>query len=159
MAKRRKGNQDEVMLIPFLDILCSLIGILVLIIVVLCVSNTQQSNGRTAEEEANARKFDELSRQRKQVDMESHKLAIKLAELKAREAAASEKQTRLTELKKRLDLTGEEAAANKAEAARIQKQIEDLGLQIDALARQMPPVGDSATTSSRSTRRCGLWLG
>jgi hypothetical protein len=30
MAKRRKGNHEEVMLIPFLDILCSLIGILVL---------------------------------------------------------------------------------------------------------------------------------
>ena len=140
MAKRRKGNQDEVMLIPFLDILCSLIGILVLIIVVLCVTNTQQKNGRTAEEAANARKFDELSSQRKQVDLESHKLAIKLAELKARESAAIEKQTRLTELKKRLDLTGEEAAANKTEAARIQKQIEDLVLRIEALARQMPPI-------------------
>ena len=140
MAKRRKGNQGEVMLIPFLDILCSLIGILILIIVVLCVANTQQSNGRTAEEAAHARKFDELSKQRKPVELESQRLNDKLAELKARESAAIEKQTRLTELKKRLDLTGEEATVNKAEAARIQKQVEDLVLQVEALARQMPPI-------------------
>jgi len=138
--KRRKGNHEEVMLIPFLDILCSLIGILILIIVVLCVSNTQQSNGRTPEEEANARKFAELSRERKSVEKQSQELSTKIAALEARQADATEKQKRLTELKKRLDLTGEEATANKAEAAKIQKQVEDLLLQIEALVRQMPPI-------------------
>ena len=81
MAKRRKGNHEEVMLIPFLDILCSLIGILVLIIVVLCVANTQQTNGRTPEEEATARKFAELSRQRKSIEKERSEVAAKLAKL------------------------------------------------------------------------------
>ena len=38
------------MLIPFLDILCSLIGVLVLIIVVLVVAQTQRIRGRTQEE-------------------------------------------------------------------------------------------------------------
>ena len=140
MAKRRKGNQDEVMLIPFLDILCSLIGILILIIAVLCIANTQQGNGRTPEEVANARKFNDLARQRKTVQMENHRLPTVLADLKGRQSAASEKQTRLAEMKQRLDVTGEEAAANKAAAARIQKQIEDLVSKIVALARQMPPL-------------------
>lgn len=128
------------MLIPFLDILCSLIGILILIIVVLCVANTQQSKGRTPEEVASARKFDELAKQRKAVEAESISLNSKLAELEALQTVSIEKQTRLTELKKRLNLTGEEATANKAEAARIQKQIEDLLLQVEALVRQMPPL-------------------
>jgi seryl-tRNA synthetase len=140
MAKRRKGNHEEVMLIPFLDILCSLIGILILIIVVLCVVNTQQSKGRTSEEVATARKFDELSRQRKSLELASISLNSKLAELEGQQTDSIEKQTRLTELKKRLNLTGGEATANKVEAAKIQKQIENLLLQIDVLVRQMPPI-------------------
>ena len=44
MVKRRSHRSDEIMLIPFLDILCSLIGVLVLIIVVLCVAQTQKIN-------------------------------------------------------------------------------------------------------------------
>jgi hypothetical protein len=50
MVKRPKHRSDELMLIPFLDILCSLIGVLVLIIVVLVVAQTQRINGRTPEE-------------------------------------------------------------------------------------------------------------
>lgn len=140
MAKRRKGNHEEVMLIPFLDILCSLIGILVLIIVVLCVANTQQTNGRTPEEEAAARKFAELSLQRKSVEVDSISLNSKIAELEALKTDSIEKQTRLTELKRRLDLTGEEASVNKTEAAKVQKQLEDLLPQIEALVRQMPTI-------------------
>ena len=128
------------MLIPFLDILCSLIGILILIIVVLCVANTQQSKGRTPEEVATARKFDQLSKQRKLVEIESNRLNTKVAELEALQTDSLEKQTRLAELKKRLNLTGGEATANKAEAARIQKKIEDLLLQVAVLVRQMPPI-------------------
>ena len=37
-------------MIPFLDILCSLIGVLVLIIVVLVIAQTQRINGRTRED-------------------------------------------------------------------------------------------------------------
>ncbi len=140
MVKRRKGSQGEVMLIPFLDILCSLIGILILIIVVLCVANTQQSKGRTPEEVATARKFAELSEQKKSVETDSITLTSKTAELEALKKDSIEKQSRLIELKKRLNLTGEEATANKAEAAKVQKQIEDLLAQIEALVRQLPPI-------------------
>lgn len=140
MAKRRKGNHDEVMLIPFLDILCSLIGILVLIIVVLCVANTQQTQGRPPEEVARAHKFVALSKMRKSLDKERSEVSEKLEKLEAKEAELASKQARLTELRKRLNLSGTEATANKTKAAQIQKQIEDLMLQIETLVRQMPPI-------------------
>lgn len=136
MAKRRKGNHEEVMLIPFLDILCSLIGILVLIIVVLCVANTQQSNGHTREEMATAGKFAELSKQRKSLEQERAEMTAQIASLEA----LHDQQSRMTELKKRLDLSGAAATANKTQAAQIQKQIEDLMFQIAALVRQQPPL-------------------
>ena len=138
--KRRKGKHEEVMLIPFLDILCSLIGILILIIVVLGVANTQQTNGRNPEEVAIAQKYAGISKQLKSVELEKKALDSKITKLEAQQKEAVEKQTRLTELKKRLNLTGEEAAANKAQAAKIQKQIEDLLLQIGSLVIQIPPI-------------------
>jgi len=138
--KRRKGKHEEVMLIPFLDILCSLIGILILIIVVLGVANTQQTNGRKPEEVAIAQKYAGLSKELKSVELEKHFLDTKITKLEGQEKESVDKQTRLTELKKRLNLTGEEAAANKTRAARIQKQVEDLMLQIDVLGRQMPSI-------------------
>ncbi len=140
MAKRRKGNHEEVMLIPFLDILCSLIGILVLIIVVLCVANTRQTQGRTPEEVARAQKFVALSKELKSLDLQIMELELKKSKLESQQADADKKQTRLTELRKRLDLSGEEATSNKAEAAKIQKQVEDLVLQIKSLVSQMPPI-------------------
>lgn len=138
--KRRKGKHEEVMLIPFLDILCSLIGILILIIVVLGVANTQQTNGRKPEELAIAQKYAGLSKQIVAMELEKKTLNTKITKLEIQQKEAVEKQTRLTELKKRLNLTGEEAAANKTQAAKIQKQIEDLLLQIGSLVIQIPPV-------------------
>ena len=127
-------------MIPFLDILCSLIGVLILIIVVLCVAQTRKTNGRTPEEESLARKFAELTTQRKSAGKEIEPLKAKLAELAAVQADAQAKEVLLTELRKQLNLSGEEAKSNKEQAARIQKQIEDLVLQIEALVRQMPPI-------------------
>lgn len=49
------------MLIPFLDILCSLIGVLVLIIVALCVAQTQRAKGITAQQFEISRKFQQLT--------------------------------------------------------------------------------------------------
>lgn len=140
MAKRRQGNRDEVMLIPFLDILCSLIGVLILIIVVLCVAQTRKSNGRTAEQESLARKHAELTQQRLAAERELAPLQTKLAQQTALQTQLMAKEKRLTELRKRLDLPAGEATANKQQAAKLQKQVEDLVLQIAALVRQLPPM-------------------
>ena len=140
MAKRRQGNRDEVMLIPFLNILSSLIGVLILIIVVLCVAQSQQTNGRSPEEESLSRKLYELMRLRKPAEEEENNLKVKLAQLESLQADLSAKRNRMTELRKRLDMSGEEAKANKDQAAKLQKQVESLVLQIEALVRQMPPL-------------------
>lgn len=138
--QRRKGKHEEVMLIPFLDILCSLIGILILIIVVLGVANTQQTNGRKPEELAIAQKYAGLSKQLVSVELEKKLLKTKITNLETQQDEAIKKQTRLTELKKRLNLTGAEAATNKDQAAKLQKQIEDLLLQIGSITFQIPPI-------------------
>ena len=66
--KKREGKHDEVMLIPFLDILCSLIGILVLIVVVVCVAQMQKLHGRTPQEIALSQKYVGLLRQQREME-------------------------------------------------------------------------------------------
>jgi biopolymer transport protein ExbD len=68
MHKRTHRRSDEIMLIPFLDILCSLIGVLVLIIVVLCVAQTQKIRGRTPEELTRAQEHQKTLKQKKEND-------------------------------------------------------------------------------------------
>ena len=140
MAKRRKANRDEVMMIPFLDILCALIGVLILIIVVLCVAQTRQSNGRTPEEESLARKFAELTQMLKTAEQESAPLKTRLAELTATQAEARAREARLTELRKHLEMSGAEAKTNKEQATALQKQVENQVSQIEAIIRQVTPM-------------------
>lgn len=140
MAKRRKANRDEVMMIPFLDILCALIGVLILIIVVLCVAQTRQSNGRTPEEESLARKFAELTQMLKTAEKESAPMKTRLAELTATQAEARAREARLTELRKHLEMSGAEAKTNKEQATVLQKQVENQVSQIESITRQVPPL-------------------
>lgn len=142
MAKRRTPNRDEVMMIPFLDILCALIGVLVLIIVVLCVAQTQQTNGRTQEEEGLARKLAELTGLRKAAEKESEPLKAKLTDLTAMQAEAKTKEARLIELRKRLEMSGEEAKTNKEQAIQMQKKVESQVLEIEAVKLQIPPINE-----------------
>jgi len=82
------------LMVPFLDILCSLIGVLVLIIVFLAVSQTTQTEGRTEEEVNRAIKHRQLSqRQQREAALESEvkPLLVKLASLEE-EAEAKEQQ-------------------------------------------------------------------
>ena len=149
MAKKRPAKHDEVMLIPFLDILCSLIGVLILIIVVLCVAQTQRARGRTKEEIQLSQKYQSLVRQQKDLEKEADRrkasatAAEKLRmEREARqrklEQELADKQQRLVELRKRLALSAEEARTNKDLAARVQKEVEVLIAQIEALQKARP---------------------
>ncbi len=65
MSRRRKHNSEEILMVPFLDILCSLIGVLVLIIVFLAVSQTTQTEGRTQEEVDRAIQYKSLNQKKK----------------------------------------------------------------------------------------------
>ena len=82
MVKRQKHRSDELMLIPFLDILCSLIGVLVLIIVVLVVAQTQRINGRTPEELRRAEDYLRMLRLKKEFAAKYAGINDKLEKLK-----------------------------------------------------------------------------
>lgn len=136
MAKRRHGAKDEILLVPFLDILCSLIGVLVLIIVVLCVSQTQQTEGRTEEEiemaQAHKRMKRELA-QRQELDVV---LKEKLAELEKLKKEAEEKQQRFLKFRRLLTSSKELRDQNMAIAKSLQKELDDLLTEIEGLKKQ-----------------------
>lgn len=136
MAKRRHGAKDEILLVPFLDILCSLIGVLVLIIVVLCVSQTQQTEGRTAEEiemaQAHKRMKEELI-QREKLDAI---LKEKMAELEKLQADIQDKEQRYLKFRKLLSSSKEIQEQNKLIAKNLQKELDDLLTEIDGLKQQ-----------------------
>ena len=137
MAKRREGNRDEVMLIPFLDILCSLIGVLILIIVVLCVAQTQQATGRSAADLARAQQHRSLLKTHQECLQEDAALRAQLAASKQVQTEMSEKEQQLTALRKRSEMTGEAATAT---AERLRKQRDALAAQVLAKQREMPEV-------------------
>jgi uncharacterized protein YlxW (UPF0749 family) len=151
MAGKRQSRQDEVMLIPFLDILCSLIGVLILIIVTVCVAQMQKVKGRTAEDMRTARKYQDLQRQQRELeksaagakakaDAADRKRAEEEAALDLKQKDLAARQQKLVELKKKLALSAEAAGTNKREAAAIQKQVEDLLAQIEAIKKSVPPL-------------------
>jgi len=70
------------MLIPFLDILCSLIGVLVLIIVALCVAQTQRAKGITTKQFETAQKHQKLLQELKPLKEQENKLSKTLEEQK-----------------------------------------------------------------------------
>jgi multidrug efflux pump subunit AcrA (membrane-fusion protein) len=113
MSKRRKPKQEELMLIPFLDILCSLIGVLVLIIVALCVAQTQRAKGITAEQFELSKKFQQLT-------VELKKLKVLVADREKTEALL-QKLKALTDEKQKM----EQAIANAAQTAAKKKEEQD----------------------------------
>jgi biopolymer transport protein ExbD len=130
MAKRRHGAKDEILLVPFLDILCSLIGVLILFIVVLCVSQTQQVEGRTPEEVQMA---EDARRMRKELQV---LLKEKLASLQKLQQEAEEKEQRFIKLRKLLDSSKEMQEENEKISQKMQKELDDLMLEIEGMRKQ-----------------------
>ena len=137
MAKRRADNRDEVMLIPFLDILCSLIGVLILIIVVLCVAQTQQATGRSAADLAQAQQYRNLLKLHAAAVQEDAAMREQLAAAQQLKANMVEKDRQLAELRRRKELTGTAATDL---AARLRKQSDALAAQAAAQQHGMPPL-------------------
>jgi biopolymer transport protein ExbD len=137
MAKRRHAPKDEILLVPFLDILCSLIGVLILIIVVLCVSQTQQTEGRTEEE---IRMAQEAKRLREEiVKSKAQEIVVKekLATLEEMQKQIEEKQQRFIKLRKLLTTSKDIQEANKKLSQQMQKELDDLITEIAGLKLQM----------------------
>jgi hypothetical protein len=140
MAKRRHRGSEELMLIPFLDILCSLIGVLVLIIVVLVVAQTQKINGRNPEEVAMAQEHMKLLRV--QVEQTQANEALKdqleeLAKLKEQEQKGAEK---LASLRALLNTSVSTQEQQKEQNQRLLKELDNLMLEIRGLASQEAPL-------------------
>ena len=135
MAKRRQDNRDEVMLIPFLDILCSLIGVLILIIVVLCVAQTQQATGRSASDLALAQQHRSQRIAQQARVQEDATLRGQLAAAEQLKSEMEEKDRQLAELRKRKESTGPAAIAL---AARLRQQNADLTARTAAKRLELP---------------------
>lgn len=136
MSKRRRKGSDEILLVPFLDILCSLIGVLILIIVVLCVSQSQQTNGRTPEEiqmaQDHKRMKEELAK-RQQLDIVLKEKMAQLLELKKE---LEDKQQRFIRFRKLLSSSKEIQEQNRQISLQLQKELDDLLTEIDGLKKQ-----------------------
>ena len=136
MAKRRHGAKDEILLVPFLDILGSLIGVLVLIIVVLCVSQTQQTEGRTPEEVQMAQEHKRMKQELIDREKMDAVLKEKLAELNKIQEEMTDKEQRYIRFRKLLDSSKELKEQNQQIATKLQKELDDLLTEIDGLKKQ-----------------------
>lgn len=136
MAQRRKSSEGEVSLFPFLSILACLIGALVLIISALVSAQAGKAEGRTKEEIQMAQDYQRMIREmgeRKKLDVV---LKEKLAELEKLQKELEDRQQRYLKLRKLLDSSKEVQEQNKQIAANLQKELDDLLVEIEGLKKQ-----------------------
>jgi len=136
MAKRRHAAKDEILLVPFLDILCSLIGVLILIIVVLCVSQTQQTEGRTPEDVQMAQDAKRMRQEIVERKAQDIVLKEKLASLQELQKQIEEKEQRFIKLRKLLATSKDIQEANLKISQKMQKELDDLMLEIEGMKQQ-----------------------
>ena len=136
MAKRRGSSGDEVSLFPFLSILACLIGALVMIIVVLVVAQTEKAEGRTPEEIQMAQEVLNIKKELEKREQQDEELKKKLEELRKIEEEAQDLTARYAKLRKLLDTSKDVQEQNKEISQQLQKELDDLLLQIDGLKKQ-----------------------
>ncbi|MDB6139308.1 MAG: hypothetical protein JWO94_2380 [Verrucomicrobiaceae bacterium] len=136
MAKRRHSAADEILLVPFLDILCSLIGVLVLIIVVLCVAESQQTNGRTPEEIQRAEDYKAMLKQQKEDAQLTSVVKAKLATLDKLKEELAAKEQRLAKLRSLLSSSSEMQKSNRSLSQDLLKQLDNLMTEIAGFKSQ-----------------------
>src|SRR3954468_16980734 len=136
MARRRHGKNEELLLIPFLDILCSLIGVLVLIVVVLCVAQSQRAKGRTQEELDRSQKYVDAVKKQKEIDKTKVVLEVNMAKLEELRKEAVEKNERVAKIRKLLSTSDEVRKSNLELGQNLVKELDNLLLEIDGLTKQ-----------------------
>src|SRR5688572_9080834 len=142
MAKRRHGKNEELLLIPFLDILCSLIGVLVLIVVVLCVAQSQKAKGRTQEELDRSQKYVDAVKKQKELDQQTQVLQVDLAKMEELRKEAVEKQERLAKIRKLLSTSADIRKSNAELGQNMIKELDNLLLEIEGLTKQEKELKD-----------------
>lgn len=138
MVRRSHRRSDEIMLIPFLDILCSLIGVLVLIIVVLVVAQTQKINGRTPEELQRSQDFQKLEKQLKENVKINDALREKVDALDKLKVDAKDKEDRVAKLRKLLDTSTADRERNQQLSQNMLKELDNLLLELNGFTAQEP---------------------
>ena len=136
MAKRRHGSTDEILLVPFLDILCSLIGVLVLIIVVLCVAESQQTNGRNPDEVQRAQEYKAMLKEEKEVHQLEEVAKTKLATLNEIKEELEKKEQRLAKIRSLLSSSADVQKMNKAMSQELMKELDNLITEISGYKDQ-----------------------
>jgi hypothetical protein len=140
MIKRRSHRSDEILLIPFLDILCSLIGVLVLIIVVLCIAQTQKIQGRTPEELQRAQEYQRMTKEKKENERINALLKDKVEKLEKLQTETKQKQEQVAKLRKLLDTSTADREKNKEISQNLMKELDNLLLEINGLTPQDAPL-------------------
>jgi hypothetical protein len=141
MVRRNKHKSEELMLIPFLDILCSLIGVLVLIIVVLVIAQTQRINGRTPEELKRAQEYLRMTKLKEENVLKFSGLEDKLKDLeklKEESAAKAEQRKKLQDMLANADELREKAKVDLVEADKLRIELENLKVEIRGLTDAEP---------------------
>lgn len=143
MQKRAHKKTEEVMLVPFLDILCSLIGVLVLIIVVLCVAQMQKINAVDPEDVKRAIEAQKIKKQMAK-DLASQSQAVelqkKLEEQKKELQKKKEEYDEIVKLRRLADASAASAELNKIEEIKLAKQLDDLLVETDGLKKSQTPL-------------------
>ncbi|MGB8170505.1 MAG: hypothetical protein WCF18_23580 [Chthoniobacteraceae bacterium] len=138
--KRRVHRAEELMLIPFLDILCSLIGVLVLIIVVLCVAQTQKINGRTPEELQRAQEHQKMLKEQKENEKINAQLKDKVEKLEKLQTETKQKEEQVAKLRKLLDTSVADREKNKEISQNLMKELDNLLIELNGLGTQDAPL-------------------
>ena len=131
MSKRRKSKMDELLLIPFLDILCSLIGVLVLIIVALSVAQTLRAKGITTKQFEMAQRHQKLVQELKPLQEEEERLKKLLAEQKKDQDRTVELGQKKKDLEESIKNATEENRKNKEEQEKLTAKLADLNAKME----------------------------
>tara|TARA_R110002049_G_scaffold191732_2_gene360674 strand:+ start:1095 stop:2015 length:921 start_codon:yes stop_codon:yes gene_type:complete len=137
MANRRKSNDNEVSLFPFLSILACLIGALVLIIVVLVVAQAGKAEGRTPEEIKMAQDYQRMQKEIEERKKTDEELKKKIEELEKLQTEVKEKEERWVKLRKLLDSSAEVQEQNLKISQELQKELDDLLIEIEGIQAAM----------------------
>jgi hypothetical protein len=138
MTRRQQQRSQEIMLIPFLDILCSLIGVLVLIIVVLVVAQTQRINGRTSEELQRSTAHLAMLSQQKLFIRANEALLAKVPKLAELRTAAKAQEEKLAKLRLLLATTDADRQQNQVLSQNLLKELDNLLVELKGLKTQEP---------------------
>jgi hypothetical protein len=106
-----------------------------MIIVVLCVAQTQQSDGRTKEELEQARQYQEMLAQKKVQDKTNVDLQEKIAKLEKIKTESKDKEQRLAKLRKLLSTSADIQKMNKELSQNLIKELDNLLLEIEGLTK------------------------